>query len=57
MSHLTPFLVIAVVTVLASDRGLSAIRSSAGVAVALGHGLVDYVRTIGRRYARLTFGP
>ena len=56
MAHLTPFLAIAVVTLLASDRGLSAVRSAAVLVAAAARGLVDYTRTVGRRYVRLTFG-
>ena len=57
MAHLTPFLAIAVVTLLASDRGLSAVRSAAALVVTAARDIVAYVRTVGRRYARLTFGP
>ena len=57
MSHLTPFLAIAVVTVLVSDRGISTVRAAAGLALTLARGLVEYLRAICRRYARLAFGP
>ena len=57
MSHLTPFLAIALVTVLVSDRGFSALRSAVGLAVAGARGVVEYLRAQGRRYARLAFGP
>ena len=48
MAHLTPFLAIMVVTVLVSDRGLSTIRSAAGVGATAVRGLVDSMRTLGR---------
>ena len=57
MAHLTPFLAIVVVTLLASDRGLSATRRAAVAVVYAARGLVDYMRSVGRRYGRLTLGP
>lgn len=57
MSHLTPFIAIAVATLLVSDRGLSAVRSAVGAAVPAARGVVEHLRSLGRRYARLGFGP
>ena len=57
MAHLVPFLAIVVVSVLVSDRALSEARSAAGLAVAVARALVGYLRTLGRRYARLAVGP
>ena len=57
MSHLTPFIAIALVILLVSDRGLAAVRSALGAAVAVAHGVVEHVRALGRRNARLALGP
>ena len=57
MSHLTPFLAIAVVALLVSDRSPMAARTVLGVALAVARGLVEYLRALGRWYARLAFGP
>ena len=57
MSHLTPFLALAVVAVLVTDRGNRAVAAGARAALAIVRGVVDYLRALGRWYARVTFGP
>ena len=56
MSHLAPFLAIVVITMLVSERGFAAARSAVGGVIVAARGVVDFLRTLGRRYARLTFG-
>ena len=57
MEHLVPILAVLVVTALVTDRGLAALRAGAGALVTMGRGLVEYLRALGRWYARLAFGP
>lgn len=57
MSHLAPFLAIAVIVLLVTDRGNAAVAIAARAALAMVRGIVDYLRALGRWYARVTFGP
>ena len=56
MSHLIPFIAIAVVAMVASDRGLGALRAGALATAGVVRGLADYLRALWRWYARLAVG-
>ena len=56
MSHLIPFIAIAVIATIASDRGLAALRVGVSAAIAVVRGLADYLRVLWRWYARLAVG-
>lgn len=56
MSHLIPFIAIAVVATVVSDRGLAGLRAGARATLAAVRGLGDYVLALWRWYARLALG-
>ena len=57
MSHLAPFLAIALIVLLVTDRGNAAVALAARAALATVRGVVDYLRALGRWYVRVAFGP
>lgn len=56
MEHLIPTLAVLIVTALVTDRGLAALRAAADGVAAAAHGLSEYLRALGRWYARFAFG-
>ena len=57
MGHLLPLLLIGLIAVTASDRGLGALRAALRGLVGLAHGLAAYLRAVASWYVRVVLGP